>query len=118
MQICSEAISDYDKSLDVYRKIPQTTFNLYNVRKGKLVCLQKLTRTEEFQTELETVLKLSEETLKNNTVFKQKKSVHSLIQFLQLELQLHRLLHLLTHTKLDTLELTVHNLGLYKTINP
>ncbi|HMS41294.1 MAG TPA: CHAT domain-containing protein [Pyrinomonadaceae bacterium] len=65
MQNCSEAISDFDKSLEYYGKIPQTTFNLYNVRKGKLLCLQKLNKTDEFQIELETVLKLAEENRQN-----------------------------------------------------
>lgn len=65
MQNCAEAISDYDKALEFYAKIPQTTFNLYNVRKGKLLCLQTLNRSEEFQTELETVLTLSEENRHN-----------------------------------------------------
>ncbi len=65
MQNCAEAIADYDKALEFYGKIPQTTYNLYNVRKGKLLCLQKLNKTDEFQTELETVLKLAEENRQN-----------------------------------------------------
>lgn len=65
MQNCGEAVADYNKSLEFYDKIPQATFNLYNVRKGKLICLLKLSKTDEFQTELETVLKLSEENRQN-----------------------------------------------------
>lgn len=65
MQNCAEAVTDYDKALEFYGKIPQTTFNLYNVRKGKLLCLQTLDRTEGFQSELEAVLKLSEENRQN-----------------------------------------------------
>lgn len=65
MQNCPEAVADYDKSLEFYGKIPQTTFNIYNVRKGKLLCLQSLERMDEFQLELETMLKLAEESRQN-----------------------------------------------------
>lgn len=65
MQNCSEALADYNKALEFYAKIPQTTFYLYNAHKGKLLCLQKLNNSEEFQTELETVLNLTEENRQN-----------------------------------------------------
>ena len=65
MENCSEAIEDYDKSLQFYQKISQIKFNLFKLHKGKLLCFQKLGQQENFQKELETVLKISEEYRQN-----------------------------------------------------
>ena len=65
MQNCNEALVDYEKSLEFYAKIPQMTHSLYNVHKGKLLCLQKLNKQDEFQNEQTTVLNLSEEYRQN-----------------------------------------------------
>jgi len=61
MKNCGEALPDYEKSLEFYGNIPEMTFNLYNVHKGKLLCFDDLQRQSDFQTELATVLKLSED---------------------------------------------------------
>jgi CHAT domain-containing protein len=58
---CEAALVDYEYSLDLSAKIPEFTVIIYNVHKGKLLCLNALQRQSEFQTELETALKLSEE---------------------------------------------------------
>ncbi|CAN5314038.1 hypothetical protein BH10ACI1_BH10ACI1_19630 [soil metagenome] len=65
MQNCTEALSDYDKALEFYSKIPETTFNLYNVHKGKLLCFQQQNAQSNFENELETVLQFSEEYRRN-----------------------------------------------------
>ena len=45
----------------ITRKISELTVSIYAVHKGKLLCFNALKKQMEFQTELETVLKLSEE---------------------------------------------------------
>lgn len=60
MENCGEALTDYEKALEFYTKISETTFNLYNVHKGKMLCLQTLNLQDGFEKELETVLNLSE----------------------------------------------------------
>ena len=65
IQNCNEALADYDKALEFYAKISETTFNLYNVHKGKLLCLQTINAQSDFENELETVLNLSEEYRQN-----------------------------------------------------
>ncbi|HRH40346.1 MAG TPA: CHAT domain-containing protein [Pyrinomonadaceae bacterium] len=65
MQNCEGAISDFDKSLENYSKIPNTIYNLYDAHKGKLACLQNLQRQNDFETELEIVLKLAEQNRQN-----------------------------------------------------
>lgn len=60
MKNCGAALPDYEKSLEFYGNIPEMTFNLYNVHKGKLLCFDNLQRQSDFQTELAAVLKLSE----------------------------------------------------------
>lgn len=57
---CAEALSDYDKALDLYTRLPEVTDSLYQIHKGKLLCLEQLNRQPEFVAELKTVLKLSE----------------------------------------------------------
>lgn len=61
MQNYEEALEDYEKSLVLYNKNPEINYNLYNVHKGKLLCFQKLDRRTEFQDELDTILKISEQ---------------------------------------------------------
>ncbi len=61
MQNCEATLSDYEKSLEFYKKIAEFTVSIYGVHKGKLLCLNALKQQTEFQTELETVLKLSED---------------------------------------------------------
>jgi CHAT domain-containing protein len=57
---CQEALADYDKALELYGQLPEFTFNLYQIHKGRLFCFQQLNRREDFSRELETVLELSE----------------------------------------------------------
>jgi CHAT domain-containing protein len=60
-QDCKSALSDYDHALDLYRQLPEVTYPLYQVHKGKLFCFQRLDRQEDFADELKTVLALAEE---------------------------------------------------------
>lgn len=57
---CNNALIDYDKALELYRLLPEVTDSLYEVHKGKLFCFQQLNRQQDFSSELEAVLKLSE----------------------------------------------------------
>ena len=57
---CREALTDYDKSLELYLRLPESMDNLYQIHKGKLLCLEQLNQQPEFAAELDTVLKLSE----------------------------------------------------------
>jgi CHAT domain-containing protein len=59
------ALADYDKSLEFYGKFPEITYNIYKVHKGKLLCFQLLGKQGEFESELEKVLRLSEEYRRN-----------------------------------------------------
>ena len=61
MKACNEALTDYDKALDLYSRLPEVTERLYQIHKGKLFCFQQLNRQEDFSSELKTVLELSEE---------------------------------------------------------
>lgn len=61
MQNCEAAIEDYNSSLELLFKLKDTTYNLYDAHKGKMLCLQQLNKKDDFQKELEIVLKLSEE---------------------------------------------------------
>ena len=58
---CDQALTNYDQALEHYRRLPEVTERLYEIHKGKLFCYQQLDRQEDFSTELETVLKLSED---------------------------------------------------------
>jgi CHAT domain-containing protein len=58
---CEEALTDYDKALELYRRLPEFTVSAYQIHKGKLFCFEQLRRQEDFSGELRTVLKLSEE---------------------------------------------------------
>lgn len=61
MKDCDEALQHYDTALELYRRLPEFTFSLYQIHKGKLFCFQQLNRQEDFSSELQTVLALSEE---------------------------------------------------------
>jgi CHAT domain-containing protein len=61
MKDCDEALTDYDKALELYRAFPEVTNRLYDFHKGKLFCFQQLKRQGDFSRELTTVLKLSED---------------------------------------------------------
>lgn len=58
---CNEALTDYDKALELYRLVPEVTEILYQIHKGKLFCFQQLDRQEDFSSELKAVLELSDE---------------------------------------------------------
>lgn len=58
---CDEALTDYDKALELYLLHPEVTDSLYQLHKGKLFCYQQLNRQDDFANELKTVLALSEE---------------------------------------------------------
>lgn len=57
---CHEALADYDKALDLYRRFPEVSETLYQIHRGKLFCFQQLNRQEDFSSELKIVFKLSE----------------------------------------------------------
>ncbi|HEV7797469.1 MAG TPA: CHAT domain-containing protein [Pyrinomonadaceae bacterium] len=57
---CDNALTDYDKALELYQLIPEFSDRLYEIHKGKLFCFQQLSRQEDFSSELNAVLKLSE----------------------------------------------------------
>jgi CHAT domain-containing protein len=61
MNDCNQAVGDYDQALELYDQLPEFTFNLYPIHKGKLFCFQQLNQQENFDRELKTVLRLSEE---------------------------------------------------------
>ena len=60
-QNCGAALADYEKAQIYYAKNSELTVSNYAVHRGKLLCFNALKKQSEFQTELETVLKLSEE---------------------------------------------------------
>ncbi|MFN0140435.1 MAG: CHAT domain-containing protein [Pyrinomonadaceae bacterium] len=58
---CDEALVDYQKAFEYFRSLREVTYGLYDLHKGKLLCLRVLDRHDEFEVELETVLNISEE---------------------------------------------------------
>jgi CHAT domain-containing protein len=54
------ALADYDQALALYGSVPEFTFGLYQIHRGKLFCFQLLNRHDQFAGELNTVLDLSE----------------------------------------------------------
>lgn len=60
MDDCNAALAEYDQALELYRRLPELTASLYRIHKGRLLCLQRLGRREEFAAELRTVLGLAE----------------------------------------------------------
>jgi CHAT domain-containing protein len=61
MKNCNEALTDYDRALELYGELPELTVASYQIHKGKLFCFQQLDRQEDFSKELQTVLGLTEE---------------------------------------------------------
>lgn len=60
MQKWEDALDDYERSLEYYKKLPELNYNVYDSHKGKLLCFQALNRQTEFDAEFETVHQLSE----------------------------------------------------------
>ena len=60
MKNCGQAIADYDRALELYSQLPEFTFDLYQIHKGKLFCFQQQDRREDFSRELQVVRALSE----------------------------------------------------------
>ncbi|HEX8161130.1 MAG TPA: CHAT domain-containing protein [Pyrinomonadaceae bacterium] len=61
MKDCGEALADYDKALELYRRLPEVTARLYRIHKGRLFCFEQLDRQDDFLSELAAVLGLSEQ---------------------------------------------------------
>jgi CHAT domain-containing protein len=57
---CEEALTDYDRALEMYSHLSEFTVSSYQIHRGKLFCFQQLDRRKEFADELKTVLALSE----------------------------------------------------------
>lgn len=57
----NEALTNYDKALELYGQFPEVTDSLYQAHKGKLFCFQQLDRAEDFAGELKVVWKLAED---------------------------------------------------------
>ena len=58
---CGEALTDYDKALELYSQLPELTVGSYQIHKGKLFCFRELNEQENFVGELKTVLALSDD---------------------------------------------------------
>lgn len=56
----SDALTEYDRALEQYRRIPEFSFSLYQIHKGRLFCFEHQNDEASFASELETVLALSE----------------------------------------------------------
>jgi CHAT domain-containing protein len=61
MRDYNEALADYDTALELYRRLPELSVSSYQIHKGKLFCFQQLERPQDFSSELQTVLALTEE---------------------------------------------------------
>lgn len=61
MRDYSDALTDFDNALERYRRIPEVSASLYQVRKGRLFCFQQLNDDASFAGELKTVWDLSEQ---------------------------------------------------------
>jgi len=57
---CDGALADYGRALELYGRLPELSAVPYQIRKGRLLCLRRAGRREEFAAELRDVLKLSE----------------------------------------------------------
>jgi CHAT domain-containing protein len=55
-----EALSGFDKALELYQRLPEVTDSLYKVHRGKLFCFQQLNWQDAFSSELQIVFKFSE----------------------------------------------------------
>ncbi|MGC2236029.1 MAG: CHAT domain-containing protein [Pyrinomonadaceae bacterium] len=60
MHRCAEALNDYDAAIGFYSQISEIKLNDFAIHKGKLLCFQELNQENDLQSELETVLILSE----------------------------------------------------------
>lgn len=60
-QNCEEALVNYDKSYEYYKKLPEIKFYSYDVYRGKMLCFRQLKRQVEFQNELKKILDISEQ---------------------------------------------------------
>ncbi len=60
MKRCSEALADYEQAIELYSRLPEVTDRLYEIHKGKLFCYRQLSRQQDFSSELQIVLKLSD----------------------------------------------------------
>ncbi|HVF44519.1 MAG TPA: CHAT domain-containing protein [Pyrinomonadaceae bacterium] len=58
---CEGALADYDKALELYGRLPEVSASAYQIHKGRLLCFRQLGRRGDFESELQAVLKLSEE---------------------------------------------------------
>jgi CHAT domain-containing protein/tetratricopeptide (TPR) repeat protein len=58
---CNAALPDYEKALEMYRRLPEVIDSLYQIHRGKLLCFEQLDKQEDFSDELRTVVKLSED---------------------------------------------------------
>jgi CHAT domain-containing protein/tetratricopeptide (TPR) repeat protein len=58
---CGEALTDYDKALELYGRLPELSVGSYQIHKGKLFCFEYLKEQENFAGELKTVLALADE---------------------------------------------------------
>jgi CHAT domain-containing protein len=57
---CTDALSDYNQSLELYSKKSETLYNLYEIHSGKLLCFRSLHRKQDFVDEFIIVSKFSE----------------------------------------------------------
>lgn len=55
-----EALSDYDRALELYSYLPELTVSAYQIHKGKLFCFRELNELANFSEELKRVLSLAE----------------------------------------------------------
>lgn len=58
---CDAALEDYDRALAYYADLTEVVQDLYDLHKGKLQCFDSLGLAADFDTELATVLRISEE---------------------------------------------------------
>ena len=58
---CEGALADYDRALELYKRLPELSVNSYQIHKGRLLCFRQAGRRDDFESELKAVLKLSEE---------------------------------------------------------
>ena len=58
-QDCNSALTDYDRALDLYGRLPEVTDAFYKIHRGRLFCFEQLRQQQSFSSELQIVLKLS-----------------------------------------------------------
>lgn len=62
---CEDALGDYQNALVYYRDLSEVVQHLYDLHKGQLLCVRKLRRSHDFESEFNTFLAISEEYRKN-----------------------------------------------------